>query len=105
MTFSVYQSKMQGFKFSDSVKATTDITEATKFGEVILTVIPTPFLDRVMASVADIVNDDQIICSCTKGILNDTLETPDAILRRVLPERLHSRSVLPITLIIITART
>ena len=29
--------------------------------------------------------------SCTKGILNDTLETPHDILRRVLPERLHPR--------------
>ena len=29
--------------------------------------------------------------SCTKGILNDTLETPHDILTRVLPEQLHSR--------------
>lgn len=33
----------------------------------------------------------QIIVSCTKGILNDTLETPDAILKRILPARLHGR--------------
>lgn len=82
---------MQGFKLPDSVKATTDINEAVKFGEVLLTVIPTPFLERVMSSIADVISDEQIICSCTKGILNDTLETPDAILRRVLPARLHSR--------------
>lgn len=35
----------------------------------------------------------QILVSCTKGILNDTLETPHDILKRVLPERLHSRQV------------
>ena len=29
--------------------------------------------------------------SCTKGILNDTLETPHDILKRVLPAKLHSR--------------
>ena len=33
----------------------------------------------------------QILVSCTKGILNDTLETPHDILKRVLPERLHPR--------------
>lgn len=36
----------------------------------------------------------QILVSCTKGILNDTLETPHDILRRVLPERLHPRWVI-----------
>jgi glycerol-3-phosphate dehydrogenase (NAD(P)+) len=33
----------------------------------------------------------QIIVSCTKGILNDTLETVNQILMRVLPEELHAR--------------
>lgn len=34
---------------------------------------------------------DSILVSCTKGILNDTLETVNEILSRVVPERLHSR--------------
>ena len=29
--------------------------------------------------------------SCTKGILNDTLETVNQVLERVLPEAFHSR--------------
>ncbi len=33
----------------------------------------------------------QILVSCTKGILNDTLETVNQILTRVLPPALHSR--------------
>lgn len=33
----------------------------------------------------------QIIVSCTKGILNDTLETVNQILTRVVPEPLHKR--------------
>lgn len=32
---------------------------------------------------------------CTKGILNETLETPHQILKRVLPQRLHPRQALP----------
>ena len=37
------------------------------------------------------VRDDAILVSCTKGILNDSLETPNEILKRVLPPTLHSR--------------
>ena len=33
----------------------------------------------------------QIIVSCTKGILNDSLETTNQILQRVLPQAFHSR--------------
>ena len=33
----------------------------------------------------------QILVSCTKGILNDTLETVNQILVRVLPPALHER--------------
>lgn len=37
------------------------------------------------------ITKDQILISCTKGILNDTLETVDEILSRVLPPECHSR--------------
>jgi len=33
----------------------------------------------------------QIMISCTKGILNDTLETVNQVLERVLPPSFHSR--------------
>lgn len=33
----------------------------------------------------------QIVVSCTKGILNDSLETVNQVLERVLPEPLHGR--------------
>ena len=33
----------------------------------------------------------QVLVSCTKGILNDTLETVDRILERVLPASFHPR--------------
>ena len=81
----------KGFPLPPTVTASQDMLQVVAFGELILSVIPTPFLETVMAQATDSIKDTQIICSCTKGILNDTLETPDAILRRVLPPRLHSR--------------
>lgn len=35
--------------------------------------------------------DSQILVSCTKGILNASLETVDEILHRILPTSFHSR--------------
>ncbi|GAB4816038.1 hypothetical protein N2152v2_003084 [Parachlorella kessleri] len=82
---------LKGFPLPETLRATNDIIEAFDYAEVILTVIPTPFLERTIAKVKDHIKGDKILVSCTKGILNDTLETPHDILNRVLPDRLHSR--------------
>lgn len=81
----------KGFILPEKLRATTDLLEATKHGKLILMVIPTPFVASVMAQVSGAISEDQIVCSCTKGILNETLETPDKILKRVLPSNLHTR--------------
>ena len=46
----------------------------------------------VKGSVAAQLEDSgKILVSCTKGILNETLETVDEILHRILPSSFHSR--------------
>eukprot|EP00890_Picochlorum_soloecismus_P005013 jgi/Picsp_1/5512/NSC_02871-R1_nad h-dependent glycerol-3-phosphate dehydrogenase len=69
----------KGFILPEKLRATTDILEATKHGKLILMVIPTPFVASVMAQISGAISEDQ------------TLETPDKILKRVLPSNLHSR--------------
>mmetsp|Transcript_3707 Transcript_3707/g.7585 ORF Transcript_3707/g.7585 Transcript_3707/m.7585 type:complete len:347 (-) Transcript_3707:437-1477(-) len=81
----------KGFTLPDNLRATQDIHAAMVHGELILIVIPTPFVEKVLSQVVDDINGNQILCSCTKGILNETLETPDQILKRVLPDKLHDR--------------
>lgn len=81
----------QGFKLPDNLKATQDIHKAANHGDLILVVIPTPFVEKVLTGIIGDLNRGQILCSCTKGILNETLETPDQILKRVLPLELHGR--------------
>lgn len=34
-------------------------------------VIPTPFVDKVLMGAVDHLKTNQILCSCTKGILNE----------------------------------
>lgn len=47
--------------------------------QVLLVVIPTPFVARTLAPLAGLLQPRHIIVSCTKGILNDTLETPNEV--------------------------
>lgn len=82
---------LKGVKLPDSLRASTDMAEVVQRSEVILIVIPTPFVASTLASLGEQLQPHQILVSCTKGILNDTLETPNQILSRVLPEKLHNR--------------
>eukprot|EP00877_Chromochloris_zofingiensis_P015072 jgi/Chrzof1/9819/Cz04g17090.t1 len=82
---------LPGVKLPESLKATGDLAAVVSSSEILLMVIPTPFVASTLAPVADKMKSDSILVSCTKGILNDTLETVNEILSRVVPERLHSR--------------
>jgi glycerol-3-phosphate dehydrogenase (NAD(P)+) len=52
-------------------------------------VVPTPFVARTLAAVADKFRPDGILVSCTKGILNDTLETREQRGEGALPSPQH----------------
>lgn len=82
---------LKGVSLPDNLRASGDMAEVAKGAEIILMVIPTPFVARTVAPLADLLQPHQILVSCTKGILNDTLETPNQILQRVLPQPLHAR--------------
>lgn len=75
---------LKGFKLPPSVRATTSHAELAEHADLVLVVVPTPFLAATLASFRPYLTSRHTLVSCTKGILNDTLETPDAIIRRVL---------------------
>lgn len=70
---------LQGVKLPDNLRASGDMAEVVTSAEIILVVIPTPFVARTLAPLADVLQPHQILVSCTKGILNDTLETPNQV--------------------------
>jgi len=76
-----------GFRLPESIKATTNKHAAVSGSSderetiLVLVVVPTPALEMVVSDLR--LDDRHILVSCTKGILNDTLETPDAVLMRV----------------------
>lgn len=82
---------LPGFEVPPTLSATSDIAAVCAHADpLLLSVVPTPHVGKVIGGLVPHLDDRHIICSCSKGILNDTLETVDEILQRVLPRRFHS---------------
>lgn len=75
----------------DGVRATTDLKEVVERSQLLLMVVPTPFVAGTLAPIASDLRTDQILVSCSKGIMNDTLETVDEILQRLVPDAFKER--------------
>eukprot|EP00882_Tetradesmus_deserticola_P026615 GHRQ01029375.1.p2 GENE.GHRQ01029375.1~~GHRQ01029375.1.p2 ORF type:complete len:213 (+),score=88.42 GHRQ01029375.1:698-1336(+) len=82
---------LPGHKCPAGLSASSSLQEVTSSSNLLLIVVPTPFMEKTLAPVAAALKPDSILVSCTKGILNDTLETPHEILLRVLPGAVHSQ--------------
>ena len=82
---------LPGFEVPERLSATSDIAAVCQHADpLLLSVVPTPHVGRVIGGLVDHLDDRHVIVSCSKGILNETLETVDEILQRVLPRRFHS---------------
>jgi glycerol-3-phosphate dehydrogenase (NAD(P)+) len=82
---------LPGHKCPQGMSASSSLQEVASSCSLLLIVVPTPFVEKTLAPVAAAFSPDCILVSCTKGILNDTLETPHEILLRVLPRTAHSQ--------------
>ncbi len=80
---------LPGFELPPGVTASQDLEAVVAGSTLVLCVAPTPHVGRVIGSVAKVFRDDHILVSCSKGIENDSLETVDQIMERVLPSKLH----------------
>ena len=80
---------LPGFTVPDKLSASTDLESVVANADLILSVVPTPYVGRVIGSVAHVFREDQVLVSCSKGIENETLETVDEILEHALPRKLH----------------
>ncbi|GMH35922.1 hypothetical protein BSKO_03790 [Bryopsis sp. KO-2023] len=77
---------LAGHKIPDSMRATGDLDAVIEHSKIILMVVPTPFVAKTLEPIASKLKAEQILVSCTKGILNETLETVNEIFERVFPE-------------------
>eukprot|EP00891_Asterochloris_glomerata_P006959 jgi/Astpho2/6959/e_gw1.00107.109.1_t len=82
---------LKGYKCPEGMRATGDAAEVVQHAELLLMVIPTQFVAATLEPWKDKFRPGQILISCTKGILTDTLETVNQVLQRVLPSQLHQQ--------------
>lgn len=83
---------LAGHQCPAGLLASQDMAQVVGFAQLVLMVIPTQFVVPTMAQVGQLFRPDHILCSCAKGIENDTLETCDQILDRVLPPHMRNRT-------------
>lgn len=83
---------LPGHRLPENLTATASLPDVISNCELLLMVVPTPFVESTLKPVTDVLERSKsILVSCTKGILNDTLETVHEVLVRVLPRALHSQ--------------
>lgn len=82
---------LPGFKCPNGLRATSNFDHVLAHTDVILLVVPTPFIAASLEPHVDKLTPRHLLVSCSKGILNDSLETVNEILERVVPPHLHSR--------------
>jgi hypothetical protein len=82
---------LPGHKLPENLVASGSLSDVVSSCELLLMVVPTPFVEATLKPVTDeLQQSNSILVSCTKGILNETLETVHEVLVRVLPKPLHS---------------
>jgi len=76
---------LEGVTLPESLGVTTELAEALRGAELVLSVSPSQFVGRVMGAAARYLHADAIVVSASKGIELDTLRNMDQVLRSVLP--------------------
>jgi glycerol-3-phosphate dehydrogenase (NAD(P)+) len=76
-------------KLSSNITATNDLNESLKGAQLVLLVIPTPFLRSVIVANRTALPLNVPLVCCSKGIENDTLMCPYEILIEELPGKYH----------------
>ena len=54
---------LQGYKAPEGLKASSDMAEVVKHAELLLMVIPTPFVAATIKGIKDQLRPDQVCCS------------------------------------------
>ena len=77
--------KLPGVKIDDAVEFSTDIEYVAKDAEMLVMVVPSPFVRSTANTVAPYTNENQIIINVSKGIEEETLMTLTEIIHEVIP--------------------
>lgn len=77
--------KLPGVKLLDSVKFSTDVESVVKDSEMLVMVVPSPFIRSTAKTIAPYVNENQIIINVSKGIEESSLMTLTEVIKDEIP--------------------
>ncbi len=75
---------LPGHAIPERVTATSDLAEATRSADIVVSVMPSHHCRRVFQALAPHVSSQALFVSATKGLENDTLQTMTAVITGVL---------------------
>ena len=81
-----HKTKLPGVKISDSLKLTNDAKEAVDFAELIVMVVPSPFIRSTSKTIAPYVREKQLIVNLAKGIEESTLMVLTDVIKDEIPQ-------------------
>ena len=81
-----HKTKLPGVKISDSLKLTNDAKEAVEFAELIVMVVPSPFIRSTSKTIAPYVREKQLIVNLAKGIEESTLMVLTDVIKDEIPQ-------------------
>ena len=81
-----HKTKLPGVKISDSLKLTNDAKEAVDFAELIVMVVPSPFVRSTSKTIAPYVREKQLIVNLAKGIEESTLMVLTDVIKDEIPQ-------------------
>ena len=84
-TYREHKTKLPDVKIDERVIFTTDVELAVKEAELIVMVVPSPFIRSTAKRIADYVNENQIVVNVSKGIEDKTLMTLTEVISEELP--------------------
>ena len=85
-TYREHKTKLPGVFVDEGVVFSTDLESVAKDAEMLVMVVPSPFIRSTAKAVAPYVNKDQIIVNVSKGIEEETLMTLTEVIHDVIPE-------------------
>lgn len=77
--------KLPGVKLLDSVSFSTDVESVVKDAEMLVMVVPSPFIRSTAKTIAPYVNENQIIINVSKGIEESSLMTLTEVIKDEIP--------------------
>ena len=80
-----HKTKLPGVILKEDVKYTTNVKEAVAGADMLVMVVPSPFIRSTAKTIAPFVKENQLIVNVSKGIEEDTLMTLTEIISEEVP--------------------